>query len=113
MARKKKVVEVAEAVIAPVPEQPEVVVAVAPLYQAELANLHRQDYPPASVERFQTEYGPNLGYVYWGNIFNDRQVGGNHPFSDGRNIRTSLVRKEEEVDGVRYIHTLNTVYKVV
>lgn len=48
------------------------------------------------------------GRVYWGHIYSD----GKKRWPDGTDIRTSLVEKEFEVDGRRYIKTMNTIYKV-
>ncbi len=47
-------------------------------------------------------------YVYWGYIYNDKRK----RFRNGDNVRTSLVDREEEIDGERYIITQNSVYKV-
>lgn len=51
--------------------------------------------------------------ILFGRIFNDTHTHGYHPFADGRSIRTSFVEKEYELDGVKYVQTNNTLYKVI
>lgn len=128
MPRKKKVVENPEAILEPqtvvveepanvstAPLQPEASTEVAshPHYHAMLLSPTKQNYPDEHKEIYRHRYGENLNYVYWGHCYGDTHTHGNHPFRDGEYIRTSFVVKEEVVDGVRYIHTLNSVYKVI
>lgn len=117
MARPKKVKEVVDqdvstAKIAELQPEETTEALVAPEFQAVLSSPQRQDYPRELLGDLIRQYGDNQGYIYWGHIFEDTHTHGNHPFPAGTYIRTSLVRKEEVIDGVRYIHTLNTVYKV-
>lgn len=87
--------------------------SVHPHFHAMIRDPQRQDYPDVSREALTKLYGENLHYVYWGHIFGDTHTHGNHPFDAGTYIRTSLIKKEEVIEGVRYIHTLNSVYKVI
>lgn len=111
MARPKKVKEVANAEdVQTVKSQPEATTN-SPLYTAELIVVNKFDYKAKFAEMLK-KYPENLGYIVFGYIFNDKAIHGNHPFADGTWMNTSLVLREEIVNGERYIHTLNSVYKV-
>lgn len=120
MARKKK-----EVVVEATPEleivTPEVVEAEPavlseevkhPDFAAELTIDRKFAYSEVGMEDVLKDYPENLGYIYYGYIHNDTAKHGNHPFKNGSFIHTSLVTSEEVVEGVTYIHTLNSTYKV-
>lgn len=46
--------------------------------------------------------------VAYGKVYEDKK----RRFNDGEGVRTSVIQKEFEVDGVKYIKTLNTTYKL-
>lgn len=56
-----------------------------------------------------TQYAQIGDYkVAYGKVYEDKK----RRFNDGDGIRTSVIEKEFEVDGVKYIKTLNTTYKL-
>lgn len=69
-------------------------------YDAELLNPQKHTFP-------------NGKSVYTGQIYNDRHTHGLHPFRDGNSVRTSFVEAEFEVNGEKFIETMNTTYKVI
>lgn len=73
-----------------------------------------EPYYDAELHRFElvslyNNYGEYMGKVAFGRIYNDKKgrYENDHPF------RSSLVSKEEKINGVLYITTRNSVYKVV
>lgn len=80
-----------------------------PEVTADLSNVVVADLAPELREDYLNAYGPNLHQVAIGNIGGD----GKNRFRHGEQVRTSLLTKDEVVDGVRYLHTLNSVYRVV
>lgn len=68
------------------------------------------DCPAELREDYAEKYGPNLHQYAVGTIMDDKK---NRGFRNGTQVRTSLLVKDEEVEGVRYLHTLNSVYHVV
>lgn len=57
--------------------------------------------------------GELIGKVAWGFVFGDKNTHGNHPFRDGLYIHTSRVEKVEKKKGKTFLHTMNSVYKLI
>lgn len=82
-----------------------------PAHIAEL-RIDREFHYGEEHKHMLRGYPKNLGYVIYGYVYNDSATHGNHPFPDGTWIHTSLVKSIEEVEGERYVHTLNSTYKL-
>lgn len=54
-----------------------------------------------------------IGRSTTGYIFEDTHTHGNHPFPNGSYIFTSTIQDITQVEGVTYIITRNTVYKLI
>lgn len=70
--------------------------------------MAKQHFDAIILNPAKYELGTDGRYIFWGHIYADSKK----RWRDGTEIRTSLVQKEFEVDGEKYIQTLNTIYKV-
>lgn len=82
----------------------------APEYNATLYDTHQTFFSGDGKDSHLPQ--PNLNKFYSGRIRDDKSTHGNHPFRDGTYVHTTLALKEERIDGVLYVHTLNTIYRI-
>lgn len=71
---------------------------------APVADKHKADL---HLIRFGT-FASGEEYAY-GLIFNDSR----HLFLDNTDVRTSMIVDKYEIDGVKYVETRNTLYKLI